>query len=38
MKEYDEIQEQYINGDRYIYDKYGNLIAIEHSDGVTEYV
>ena len=38
MKEYENTQDQYLNGDRYIYDADGNLIAIEHVDGVTEYV
>jgi hypothetical protein len=26
-----------VNGDRYIYDEYGNLIGIEHDDGCAEY-
>ena len=37
MLEYDDYYEEYMNGNKCIYDNEGNLIAIEHEDGVTEY-
>lgn len=37
MREYENWQDEYVNGERRVYDQYGNLIAIEREDGVTEY-
>ena len=36
MIEYDNTREVYFNGEVYIYDCSGNLIAIHHEDGVVE--
>ena len=38
MKEYKNVQEEYVNDERRIYDEEGNLIAIEYEDGTTEYL
>lgn len=37
MREYDNWQDEYFNGERLVYDQDGNLIAIEREDGVTEH-
>ena len=37
MKEYENWDEQYVNGERYVYDETGSLIAIEQENGVTVY-
>ena len=38
MIEYKNWNDQYVNEERLIYDSDGGLIAVEHSDGTTEYV
>ena len=37
MIEYDDIREEYINGEKRIYDENNNLLAIEYENGVTEF-
>ena len=37
MIEYEDIREEYINGEKRIYDENNNLLAIEYENGVTEF-
>jgi len=37
MREYENVQEEYINDEKRIYDEDGNLLAIEYEDGTIEY-
>lgn len=37
MREYENLQEEYVNDEKRIYDVNGNLLAIEREDGTTEF-
>lgn len=37
MREYESVQEEYVNDEKRIYDEEGNLLAIEYENGTTEY-
>ena len=37
MIEYKDIREEYVNGEKRIYDENNNLLAIEHENGKTEF-
>lgn len=37
MREYENVQEEYVNDEKRIYDEEGNLLAIEYENGTTEY-
>ena len=37
MREYKDIREEYVNGEKRVYDEYNNLLAIEYESGETEF-
>ena len=37
MREYEDIREEYVNGEKRIYDENNNLLAIEYENGKTEF-
>ncbi len=37
MIEYKDIREEYVNGEKRIYDENNNLLAIEYENGETEF-
>ena len=37
MIEYEDIMEEYINGEKRIYDENNNLLAIEYENGGTDF-
>lgn len=37
MREYEDVQEEYVNDEKRIYDVNGNLLSIEHEDGTIEF-
>ena len=37
MIEYEDIREEYVNGEKRVYDENNNLLAIEYENGETDF-